>query len=93
MRKGRVLGSGQKLLLVIDQFEQWLHARRGEEDSELVAALRQCDGEHSQAIVLVRDDFWLAVSRFMAELEVELTPGAQHGPGRSFRCRGTLPRC
>ena len=63
------------LLLVIDQFEQWLHARRGEQGSELVAALRQCDGEHSQAIVLVRDDFWLAVSRFLADLEVELIQG------------------
>ena len=48
VRKGRILRPGQKLLLVIDQFEQWLHARRGEEDSELVAALRQCDGEHAQ---------------------------------------------
>ena len=40
---------GQKVLLVLDQFEQWLFARRGEEDTELVAALRQCDGEHVQA--------------------------------------------
>ena len=64
----------QKLLLVLDQFEQWLHAKRGEENTELVAALRQCDGEHLQAVVMVRDDFWLAVSRFMADLEV----GASH---------------
>jgi serine/threonine protein kinase/formylglycine-generating enzyme required for sulfatase activity len=75
VRKGRVLSTGRKLLLVIDQFEQWLHARRNEEGSELVAALRQCDGEHLQAIALVRDDFWLAVSRFMADLEVELIQG------------------
>ena len=75
VRKGRVLASGRKVLLVIDQFEQWLHARRGEHDSELVAALRQCDGEHLQAIVLVRDDFWLAVSRFLSDLEVELVQG------------------
>jgi serine/threonine protein kinase/formylglycine-generating enzyme required for sulfatase activity/tetratricopeptide (TPR) repeat protein len=67
--------SGQKVLLVIDQFEQWLHAKRGEENSELVAALRQCDGEHLQAIIMVRDDFWLAMSRFMADLEVELLQG------------------
>ena len=75
VRKGRVLGAGRKLLVVIDQFEQWLHARRGDVDSELVAALRQCDGEHLQAIVLVRDDFWLAVSRFLGDLEVELLQG------------------
>ena len=58
----------RKVLLVLDQFEQWLHARRGEENTELVAALRHCDGEHVQAVVLVRDDFWLAASRFMRDL-------------------------
>ena len=75
IRTGRVLRSGQKVLLVLDQFEQWLHSKRGEEDTELVAALRQCDGEHLQAIVMVRDDFWLAVTRFMDELEIELLQG------------------
>ena len=75
IRQGRVLRSGQKVLLVLDQFEQWLHAHRGEENTELVAALRQCDGEHVQAVVMVRDDFWLAASRFMADLEVELVQG------------------
>ena len=74
-RKGRALRSGQKLLLVLDQFEQWLHARRGEENTELAAALRQCDGEHSQAIVMVRDDFWMAATRLMSELEIELIQG------------------
>jgi hypothetical protein len=74
LRRGRVLGPGQKALLVIDQFEQWLIARRGEEDTELVAALRQCDGEHVQAIVMVRDDFWMAATRFMRELEIDLVP-------------------
>ena len=63
--------SGQKVLLVLDQFEQWLHAKRGEENTELVAALRHCDGEHVQAVVMVRDDFWLAVTRFMDELEMD----------------------
>ena len=70
-----MLRSGQKVLLVLDQFEQWLHAKRGEENTELVAALRQCDGEHVQAIVMVRDDFWLAATRFMDDLEVELLQG------------------
>jgi serine/threonine protein kinase/formylglycine-generating enzyme required for sulfatase activity/tetratricopeptide (TPR) repeat protein len=75
VRQGRVLRHGQKVLLVLDQFEQWLHARRGEPDLELVAALRQCDGGHLQAVVLVRDDFWMAVTRFMGDLEVELIQG------------------
>ena len=58
------------MLLVLDQFEQWLHAKRGEENTELVAALRQCDGEHVQAVVMVRDDFWMAATRFMRDLEI-----------------------
>ena len=75
LRRGRILPHERKVLLVLDQFEQWLHARRGEENTELVSALRHCDGEHVQGIVLVRDDFWLATSRFMRELEVDLSPG------------------
>ncbi len=75
LRRGRILAREHKVLLVLDQFEQWLYAKRGQENTELAAALRQCDGEHVQAIVLVRDDFWLAVSRFASELEVDLTPG------------------
>jgi hypothetical protein len=58
LRRGRTLHPGQKVLLVLDQFEQWLFGRRGEVNTELVAALRQCDGEHLQAVVMVRDDFW-----------------------------------
>jgi formylglycine-generating enzyme required for sulfatase activity len=75
VRKGQALPPGRKVLLVLDQFEQWLHARRGEENTELVQALRQCDGQRVQALVLVRDDFWLAVSRFFRELEVPLVEG------------------
>ena len=75
LRRGRVLRPGQKVLLVLDQFEQWLFARRGEQNTELVAALRQCDGEHVQAIVMARDDFWMAATRFMRDLEIRLVEG------------------
>jgi formylglycine-generating enzyme required for sulfatase activity len=75
LRRGQDLPAGQKVLLVLDQFEQWLHARKDEENSELVQALRQCDGGRVQCLVLVRDDFWMAVTRFLAELEVELLQG------------------
>jgi serine/threonine protein kinase/formylglycine-generating enzyme required for sulfatase activity len=75
LRRGRILAPERKVLLVVDQFEQWLFARRGEENTELVAALRQCDGEHLQAVVMVRDDFWLAASRFMRDLEIRLVEG------------------
>jgi hypothetical protein len=57
LRQGRGLQPGQKVFLVLDQFEQWRHARRGEESTELAQTLRQCDGERVQAVVLVRDDF------------------------------------
>jgi formylglycine-generating enzyme required for sulfatase activity len=75
LRQGRALRPGQKVFLVLDQFEQWLHARRGEGDTELARALRQCDGEHVQCLVLVRDDFWMALTRFMQELQSDLVPG------------------
>ncbi|HLJ97814.1 MAG TPA: SUMF1/EgtB/PvdO family nonheme iron enzyme [Gemmataceae bacterium] len=73
--ENRGLAEGQKILLVVDQFEQWLHAARREDDSELVRALRQCDGGRVQALIMVRDDFWLAVSRFMKALEVRVAEG------------------
>ena len=75
LRRGRILPPERKVLLVLDQFEQWLHAKRREKNTELVAALRHCDGEHVQALVLVRDDFWLAASRFMRDLEIRLVEG------------------
>ncbi len=75
LRRGRLVRPGEKIVLVIDQFEQWLFARREESNTELVAALRQCDGEHAQAIVMVRDDFWMAATRFMRDLEIRLVEG------------------
>jgi serine/threonine protein kinase/formylglycine-generating enzyme required for sulfatase activity len=68
-------GPGKKFLLVLDQFEQWLHAKREEQHTELVEALRQCDGQHLQCLVLVRDDFGMAATRFMRELEVPIVEG------------------
>jgi serine/threonine protein kinase/formylglycine-generating enzyme required for sulfatase activity len=75
LRRGRYLEPGQKVLLALDQFEQWLHAKRTEENTELVQALRQCDGGRLQAIVLVRDDFWMAATRFMGRLDINLLQG------------------
>ena len=72
LRRGQ--GTGKKVLLVLDQFEQWLHARKPE-NSELIQALRQCDGGRVQCLVLVRDDFWMAATRFLRELEIRLVEG------------------
>ena len=76
LRQNQGLVNGQKVLLVVDQFEQWLHVRRRLEDTELARALRQCDGERVQAIVLVRDDFWMALTRFLSGLNIELVQGS-----------------
>ncbi len=75
LRRGIGLPSGKKAVLILDQFEQWLHAKRGQTNLELPAALRQCDGERLQCLILVRDDFWQAISRFLEELEVSLNQG------------------
>lgn len=75
LRVGTILPANTKVLLVLDQFEQWLHSTTRTENSSLVQALRQCDGGRVQALILVRDDFWLAVSRFMRQLEVPIIEG------------------
>ena len=72
LRRGESAQAGEKVLIVLDQFEQWLHTHRDKEDTDLVQALRQCDGGSVQCIVMVRDDFWMAATRFMRELEVRL---------------------
>ncbi len=75
LRTGTSLSPGEKLIFVIDQFEQWLHHWQSDAPSSLVQALRQCDGERVQAVLSVRDDFWMPATRFFQELEVELAEG------------------
>lgn len=105
VRRGQGIPVGRKVLIVLDQLEQWLHARKETDGSELVRALRQCDGRRLQCLVMVRDDFWMAATRFMRELEVRLVEGQNSAAfdffpishaervlaayGRAF---GTLPR-
>jgi formylglycine-generating enzyme required for sulfatase activity len=64
LNQGRGISNGHKVLIVLDQFEQWLHVNSGAKKSDLVNALRRCDGRQVQSIVLVRDDYWTATSRF-----------------------------
>ena len=73
LSKGSGLPEGKtKILLVVDQYEQWLHAHRSGGGGELADSLKNCDGVRLQAIVMVRDDFWMALTRFMAEIGVEM---------------------
>ena len=52
-----------------------MHNRSGYFNTELVEALRHCDGNQLQCLLLVRDDFWLATSRFLKALEIDLVEG------------------
>ncbi len=71
IRKGAVPG-GKKVVVILDQFEQWLHGHSIIEHTELLNAIRQCDGIHLQAMVLIRDDFWMPATRFFHELDIRL---------------------
>src|SRR5262249_19638612 len=108
LRRGQGPPARKKILLVLDQFEQWLHAKREEQATELVQALRQCDGPHVQCLVLVRDDFAMAVTRFMRDLEIPIVEGQNFATvdlfdprharkvlakfGRSFGCLPDYPQ-
>lgn len=75
IRHGDQLPESSKLLIVIDQFEQWLHNDFADANERLVDALRQCDGERVQTLVLVRDDYWMAATRFFQALEISILEG------------------
>ncbi|MCA1686276.1 MAG: serine/threonine protein kinase, partial [Planctomycetia bacterium] len=77
-RESPALRRGKKLLIVIDQFEQWLHACRPGRGASLVEALRHCDGVSVQCLVMARDDFGTAAMRFMNALEVPLAEGKNY---------------
>lgn len=66
---------GPKVVVILDQFEQWLHSNSHERQADLVDAFRQCDGGNLQALVMVRDDFAMAAARFMAMLDIPITQG------------------
>ena len=84
IRANRAGLTGPKVLLVLDQFEQWLHSHPDESDGELVRALRQCDGSGLQALLLVRDDFWMAITRFLRAVEVPLVEGVNSAAAELF---------
>ncbi len=84
IRGGSAARPGSKVLIVLDQFEQWLQGHPSEIDGELVRALRHCDGLGLQAILLVRDDFWMAIMRFLGALEVRPVEGVNSAAVEQF---------
>lgn len=75
VREGKILPEQKKVLIVIDQFEQWLAANPKAEPSDLADAFRQCDGHRAQCLLLIRDDFWLATSRLLYSIEACIEEG------------------
>ena len=99
---------GRKVVLLLDQFEQWLEAHRADFSGELLEALRRCDGGRLQAVLLARDGFWLSVSRLLEELGVPIVEhenyrkvnlfGPEHAAkvleeyGRAYECLPEPPQ-
>ncbi len=75
IRNGYGPAAGYKVVIVLDQFEQWLHTHSKDMTGELIQTLRQCDGARVQAVIMVRDDFWMAMTGFMREVEVRISEG------------------
>jgi hypothetical protein len=63
----------KKVVIFIDQFEQWLFTHSDSHKEALTQALRQCDGEFLQCILMVRDDFWMGVTRLMQSLDLPIS--------------------
>ncbi len=61
---GQWQSAGKKILIVLDQFEQRLSLGDDYDQSQLAKALRHCDGERIQCLVLIRDGFYLSLTRF-----------------------------
>ncbi|MEO1529057.1 MAG: protein kinase [Planctomycetota bacterium] len=62
----------QRTVIFIDQFEQWLFANPDCVRAPLTEALRHCDGDFLQCVLLVRDDFWMGVTRLMQTLDLPI---------------------
>lgn len=62
----------KRTVIFIDQFEQWLFANPDCNRQSLTKALRQCDGEFLQCVLMVRDDFWMGVTRLMQALDLAI---------------------
>ncbi len=55
----------RKVIFVLDHFDNWSGSATEEQLKQLAAALRYCDGEVLQAILVVREGSWIAVTEFM----------------------------
>ena len=72
IRNGIWTDDNKKILIVLDQFEQWIHSNPQHQGAQLVQALRHCDGTHLSCILLIRDEYWLSTSRLLEHLGHDL---------------------
>ena len=76
IRRGQgVVAPDSSVVIVVDQLEQWLAGHRVFEAADFAALLRQCDGQRLKAVLLVRDDFWVPLSRLLSFVEVPFETG------------------
>jgi formylglycine-generating enzyme required for sulfatase activity len=65
--------AGRKVLLVLDQFEQFLHNNAAIAKQELAEAIAECDGKSIQCVVMVRDDFITPATAFVNQTGIRLS--------------------
>ena len=65
--------SKRKLIIILDQFEQWLQGWNKQEKGDLIEAVKRSRAEMIQFVLIVRDDFWTSVELFMEAIDQELT--------------------
>ncbi len=83
LSEGQALAPGQKVVIVLDQFEQWLHANRKDmRSTPLVDALGKVNGVQVKCLLMVRDEFVSAISNLFRELGVNMI---NHGPRENAR--------
>ena len=79
-------GGERTVVLMIDQFEQWL-SQSHTGDQKLIEALRQCDGVKLKCLFLVRNDFWMSISQVMEDLEAPIEQGRNSAAVELFDLR------
>ncbi len=65
----------EKIVVILDQFEQRLSVNDNYDQSQIAKALRHCDGDKVQCLLVARDGFWLSLTRFADSLEIYLHEG------------------
>ena len=58
-------GQHRKVIFVLDHFDNWSGSASAKQLKQLAAAMRYCDGETLQALLVVREESWIAVTEFL----------------------------